>query len=845
VAVVNPFRACEGCPYGGRVAGTRGPENARVCVVGEAPGANELRDGIPFIGEAGQLLAKSLARIGVDHEQVFITNALRCRPPVGKPPGPGPINACKPRLLEEVTRHPRDLVLALGNTALRSLTGNLTAKITQERGRLRDVTLNGTVPTTIIKVAPTYHPALILRSPGEMPKFMEDLKYFFKVLEGQGPVKDPGAVTFTVPKWEEIPDAVDYLLGFETLACDIETSGFNPRSNDILCIGVAGEKNKVVIFEDAVLHHPDFVRLYSDPGPRWVYWNGKFDAAYIRQLLNSIEQTRVDAGAPKPTIVASYLRQSSGLLKMVTEKRIHTLYEGDGGISPVRVDEDGMLIHYMLSEGNREPHGLKDVAADLLGADPDYDKVVKSYAPKMTDSFASVPRDILYLYAAKDVDHTFQAYQILKPRLMKRGRMHWAYENILIPASAMLQDVERYGVWVHKPTVAKLSKELEEELGKRQAILRKVAEDGLWDPKDYAKWKGPSAKVPKEFNPGSSYQLLYIFEQLGITPRDPRTRKVSSNEPALKELPSSPFVDALRAARKAAKMLSTYVDGVWNVIDPGDGRVHSTYLLHGTATGRLSSRNPNMQNIPRDARIRDMFQAPPGRLLVELDYRQVELRVLAYLSGDPGLRRIYDEGRDLHDEVSKQLFPGWESYKDTVLGKEQRVRAKFVNFGIAYGRGAESLAAEFKMGRPEAKHMIDRWWAAFPQAQRFVQKMRGNSRSGVPIETPFGRRRRFSLITTSNQNALENEAINFPIQSTASDLTLLSAIDLHPRLIPLDAHIINLVHDSILIECDPGSADQVVALARQIMLDTPAYYLSTDFPFEVSHAVAASWGQLK
>lgn len=648
-------------------------------------------------------------------------------------------------------------------------------------------------------MVPTFHPAAILRSPGELPKLQEDVKYAASLLNGHE-VKSPGKINYHVIDREHLLPILHVLRRAQKLACDIETSGFNARTDKVLCLGMAYGPNDAVIFPDTLLNNypGPFHPLVTSEVP-FIWHNGKYDAGFLKER----------------------------------------------GF-PVRVDEDTMLLHYLLGEGVTELHGLKELSADLLGADPNYDAPVKKFAPKMTDSYANVPRDLLYYYCAQDVCHTYQIHDLLDTKLhtTRYEGLRWPYENILLPASKMLQVVERNGVWVHKPTLAALSRVLETELAAASETLVAAAEP-VWDAHTYAKWKGPAAKVPGEFSPGSPYHLLYVFKQLGVEPKDPRTHKISTGEPALRDLPSSPFVDALRAYRKSSKMLSTYIDGVYNRIEP-DGRVHATYLIHGTATGRLSSRGPNMQNIPRETRIRDMFQAPPGRVLVELDYSQVELRVLAHLSGDKALQAVYREGRDLHDEVSAALFPGWESHKDTVLGKEQRIRAKFVNFGVSYGRGADSLVAEFKMSRPEAQAIIDNWWRTFPDARRYILSVRAASRGGKPLVTPFGRRRRFDLITNQNRNALENEAANFAIQSTASDLTLLSAIQMYQELERrFGALVINLVHDSILLECDEDRAEQVVNYARQVMTGTPQTYLQTDLPFDVSAKVATSWGALK
>jgi len=295
---------------------------------------------------------------------------------------------------------------------------------------------------------------------------------------------------------------------------------------------------------------------------------------------------------------------------------------------------------------------------------------------------------------------------------------------------------------------------------------------------------------------------------------------------------------------KTAKVISTYIQGVQARIDD-DGRVHATYLIHGTVTGRLSSRNPNMQNIPRDKAVRNIFQAPPGKLLVEYDYSQGELRVLAGFSGDVFLKGVYMDGRDLHDEVSKALFPGWR--KDTPEGQEQRIRAKFLNFGIAYGRGPKSIHEEFGMPMEEAQRMIRDWFRRAPEAAKYIDECRRAPQEGRLLKTPFGRRRRFTLVTRDNLVPIQNEAVNFAIQSTLSDLTLLSAIRMRSCLVNRwDAHIVNLVHDSILLECpDYADIDGMSEYVKGVMESLPTTILHTDVPFVIDAKVGTRWGDFK
>jgi DNA polymerase-1 len=252
-----------------------------------------------------------------------------------------------------------------------------------------------------------------------------------------------------------------------------------------------------------------------------------------------------------------------------------------------------------------------------------------------------------------------------------------------------------------------------------------------------------------------------------------------------------------------------------------------------------------MQNVPRDPAVRNIFQAPPGHVLIEFDYSQVELRVLAVFADDTFLKKVYSDGRDLHDEVSAALFPGWD--KNTLLGKEQRIRAKFLNFGIAYGRGAKSIHEEFGMPMGEAQRMIRDWFRRAPEAAQYIEECRRAPTEGRQLKTPFGRRRRFNLVTRDNLVPIQNEAVNFAIQSTASDLTLLSAIRMHDQLVKRwNAHVTNLVHDSILVEV-PEDADieGLVDYVKETMSSLPRNILHTDVPFVVDASIGTRWGDFK
>jgi len=580
---------------------------------------------------------------------------------------------------------------------------------------------------------------------------------------------------------ETLNKAVSFLLRKKLLAADIETSGYNPLVDRILSLAVCWDNNKVAVFPDELLKTKEVKRLLESQGPRWVWHNGKFDTSFLR---------------------------ASGL--------------------DARVDEDTMLMHYALDE-NRGTHDLKQLAGDLLGA-PDYKQELRKYLHRVSDSFEIIPRPVLYKYQARDADCTFQIYTILRKQLEKAPDLVGLYKDLLIPASHFLQRVENRGMYVNRQYLDNLEKTLSAKLeGDRQAIFEEV--EDFWDTEMYARQTGAKS-IPSEFNPGSPLQLRWV---LG---RNLRRQVADTREDTLIRLPQTRLVRTILEYRETAKALSTYVTGIRERIDR-DSRVRSTYLLHGTSTGRLSSRGPNMQNIPRDKTIRNVFQAPPGRVLVEMDYSQIELRILAYLSNDRFLRDVYMRGRDLHDEVALALFG--EGFT-----KEQRIRAKFVNFGIAYGRGAGSIAHEFGIDFPEAQRMIKEWFRRAPEARDFINECRRAPNLGKPMSTLFGRRRRFSLVTRENLNALQNEAVNFPMQSTASDITLTFAMRYDSALrSKWKAGIVNLIHDSVLIEVPKtANLEELISWTRGVMCRHPQELLETDLPFEVSVSKGTLWGDI-
>ena len=296
------------------------------------------------------------------------------------------------------------------------------------------------------------------------------------------------------------------------------------------------------------------------------------------------------------------------------------------------------------------------------------------------------------------------------------------------------------------------------------------------------------------------------------------------------------FVSLLLEQRKEHKLYGTYVKGIRSRLY--QGRVHPTFLLHGTVSGRLACRNPNMQNVPRESKIRKLFVPDDGNVFIQGDYSQAELRVMATLSKDVWLKEIFDDGRDLHSEVAERFFgPGFT--------KEERIRAKAVVFGLAYGREAYSLAQEFKIPVPEAQRYLETFFDAIPELVQWRRNIQDTVLSqATDLITPFGRHRRFWLITDENRKDVLKEALSFMPQSTASDICLSALTRLRSQL--GDRGNVRLpVHDSILVECAKEDEADVARLLKETMEQTARDVFTDYVEFPVDVAIGDSWGSLE
>lgn len=495
------------------------------------------------------------------------------------------------------------------------------------------------------------------------------------------------------------------------------------------------------------------------------------------------------------------------------------------GISLAGIKFDTMLESYVAnSTGTR--HDMDSLALKYLGEKTiHFEDVAGKGAKQLT--FNQIAIEDAAPYAAEDADITLRLHQALWPKVQESKGLERVFTEVEIPLVPVLSVIERNGAIVS----ANLLHKQTEELSNRLSEIEQQAYD----------------LAGEEFNLASPKQLGHIlFEKLNI-PVLKKTAKgaPSTKEEVLQELALDyPLPKILLEHRTLSKLKSTYTDKLPTMINPSTGRIHTSYHQAVTATGRLSSSDPNLQNIPirtaEGRRIRQAFVAPNGWKIVAADYSQIELRIMAHLSGDRGLTEAFAQGLDVHKATAAEVF-GVEL--DTV-STEQRRSAKAINFGLIYGMSAFGLGRQLHIGRNQAQEYIDLYFERYPGVQAYMDNIRSSAAENGFVETLYGRRLYLPEINSSNgmrRQAAERTAINAPMQGTAADIIKLAMIDVDNWLSDekLQSQMIMQVHDELVLEVPENELDKVIAGLRSRM----AGAVELDVPLLVDVGVGDNWDE--
>ncbi|MEM1130278.1 MAG: DNA polymerase I [Pseudomonadota bacterium] len=607
-------------------------------------------------------------------------------------------------------------------------------------------------------------------------------------------------IPFDAQAYETVRDAaalqrwIDLIYARGWVAVDTETTGLNEMRADLVGISLAVEAGSACYIP---LTHK---AAASDD------LFGSEDLADGQMTLDAV------LGMLKPVL------QDPGILKIGQNMKYDAKIFARYGVDVAPID-DTMLISYAQHAG-LHGHGMDLLSERYLGHTPIPIKPLLG-SGKSAITFDRVPIEKAASYAAEDADITLRLWQDLKPGLVP-ARVTTVYETMERPMVPVLAAMERAGVLVDRNTLSRMSSAFAQKMAGLEAEIHELA--------------------GQKFNVGSPKQLGEIlFDHMGLEGgKKGKTGAWSTPADVLEDLATLHDLPArVLDWRQLSKLKSTYTDALQDHIHPETGRVHTSYQIAGAATGRLASTDPNLQNIPirteEGRRIREAFIAPEGRVLLSLDYSQIELRILAHIAGIESLKQAFRDGLDIHAMTASEMFGVPIEGMDPMV----RRRAKAINFGVIYGISGFGLARNLRIPRSEAQGFIDSYFERFPGIRAYMDETVAFAKEHGFVQTLFGRKINTPEINARGPHAgfAKRAAINAPIQGTAADIIRRAMIRMPDAIADLPGTMLLQVHDELLFEVDADAVDRVTDAARAVMEGAadPAVKLSVPLVVDAGH----------
>lgn len=632
----------------------------------------------------------------------------------------------------------------------------------------------------------------------------------------------------------------------KTVAFDTETDSLNTQNANLLGFSLSFEKGKAIyvpvilpsdIFAAAVqiINKEDSLkelkRLFDSPEITIVMHNGKFDLEVLATNGMNLDRSSFADNADDNNGTENFSDNSvttASAENFSANRSSNASAKKNTIIAPKCKIFDTMLAAWLLnpSQEGKGVFSLENLGEKLLGLKGiEFNEIV----PK-GKTFADLELETAYPYAAEDADFTYQIYEILKDKI-EQANLHKLFYEMEMQILPILANMEQSGIHLDKKALQIYNQELNQKISEK--------EKKIYD------------TVGHEFNIASTKQLqTVLFEERGLKTSKKTKTGYSTDTLVLEELAASTndiVPQLILDYRSYTKLQSTYVESLPQLAD-SQSLVHTSFLQTGTATGRLSSRDPNLQNIPvRDEngrRIRRAFTANDGKIFISADYSQIELVVLAHLSGDKNLSQAFLDGIDVH-KATAALIAG---IKPQDVSPEQRRAAKTVNFGVMYGMSAFGLAKDLGISRTQAKDFIEQYFKTYSGVKDFISQTIRKAQENGYVETFLGRRRYVPEINSSNklvQNSAQRICINTPIQGSAADIVKKAMIDIFNAILESDLNgklkMLLQVHDELIFECDDDKEilEKAVKLIREKMENA----VKLKVPLRVSIESGKSWGE--
>ena len=629
------------------------------------------------------------------------------------------------------------------------------------------------------------------------------------VIEDKAPASDVPAVEavpFDQAKYEQVSDAaalqtwIDLIYKRGYVAVDTETTGLNDMTADLVGVSLcveAGHACYIPLIHKAAGGDD----LFSDDALA----EGQMPFEQCLEMLKPVLED------PSILKIGQNMKYDA---KIFARLNI--------GVAPI---DDTMLMSYAMHAG-LHGHGMDTLSERYLGHTPIPIKPLLG-SGKSARTFDAVPVAEAVPYAAEDADITLRLWQMFKPQL-HQVQVTRVYETMERPLVPVLLAMERSGIKVDRDTLSRMS----------NAFAQKMAglEDEIYE------------MVGRKFNVGSPAQLGEIlFDEMSLEGgKKGKNGKYSTGADVLEDLATEHELPRrVLDWRSLSKLKSTYTDALQTHINPESGRVHTSYSITGASTGRLSSNDPNLQNIPirseEGRRIREAFVAEPGKTLVALDYSQIELRILAHIADIPALKQAFADGQDIHAMTASEMF-------DVPLDEmtpDIRRQAKAINFGVIYGISGFGLARNLRIPRSEAQGFIDRYFERFPGIRTYMDDTKAFAKEHGFVQTLFGRKIHTPNIGAKGPQAgfAARAAINAPIQGTAADVIRRAMIRMPAAIENIPAKMLLQVHDELLFEVEDSAVDALISAAREVMENANEPVVKLDVKLTVDAGQGSNWAE--
>lgn len=595
-------------------------------------------------------------------------------------------------------------------------------------------------------------------------------------------------------------------------AYDLEASSLNHRKAKLLSIGISWKVNTGISFPIYVKDNELCDKLLNNVAPK-----------ERRSLAATL-----DKNPPLKSFWGDKHNEVMEIVKQIfavpCKKGGHNTWYDNlvlhyNGVEVNNYAFDTMIMYHLLDE--ERPKGLDDLSW-VLTDKGGYKMEKEKYLSTSESNYANIPVDVLLDYNSGDADCTFEIYTKLKPKIIETG-VAKLFAKICMPLQKELMRASITGIKVDRQYVKDTQKLLGDRIKNAEDAIKKIAEQYYTKvviiTETAQKGKDP---LTKYLNISSSKDLReLLFEKMGLKSVGlTESGADATNESALIKLGrKNDIAKLIMEHRKANKLKSTYLDGMLELLDEND-RIHPSFNVAGTVTGRLTSYDINIQQIPRDKTIKRMFVPEEGYVIAEADMSQNELRVVAGLSDDPEMNRIYDTDGDIHAEVASTIF----KKKIDEVEKEERSIAKTINFGTIYGMGPGRLMAALddigiKISKTQAEHFLSEWDKKFATAVSYLNANVTRFMNHLVLTTPWGRSRHAyrKFLDNAKVASQQRESRNFMVQSFASDIVLLIIVHMAPALRKIGARMLATVHDSILIECPKDKVEELKKICKKYM----------------------------